>query len=40
MLAATEAETLAQIPGVGDKSGNEWIAEAIRILDEETGGNQ
>ena len=40
MLAAAEAEALSEIPGVGDKSGSEWIAEAIRLLDEETGGNQ
>lgn len=40
MLAATEAEMIAEIPGVGEKSGNEWIAEAIRLLDEETSGNK
>ena len=40
MLAATEAEMIAEIPGVGEKSGNEWIEEAIRLLDEETSGNK
>ncbi len=36
MLAATEPEVLAEIPGVGEKTSQEWIQEAIRILDEET----
>lgn len=36
MLAATEPQVLSEIPGVGEKSSQEWIEEAIRILDEET----
>ncbi len=40
MLAATDVETLAAIPGVGEKTAKEWIDEAGRILDEETGGGK
>ncbi|MRR17308.1 MAG: transcription termination/antitermination protein NusA [Deltaproteobacteria bacterium] len=36
MLAAMEPQVLSEIPGVGEKSSQEWIEEAIRILDEET----
>ena len=39
MLAAMEPETLSAIPGVGEKTSSEWIAEAIRLLDEETNDN-
>jgi Holliday junction resolvasome RuvABC DNA-binding subunit len=40
MLAAMEPETLSAIPGVGEKTATEWIAEAIRLLDEETSDRQ
>ena len=40
MLAEMEPETLSAIPGVGEKTGTEWIAEAIRLLDEETSDRQ
>ena len=40
MLAATDLETLAAIPGVGEISGQEWIDEAGRLLDEETGSGK
>ncbi len=40
MLAAMEPETLSAIPGVGEKTSNEWITEAIRLLDEETSGSK
>ncbi|MBP7340833.1 MAG: transcription termination factor NusA [Smithellaceae bacterium] len=36
MLAAMEPETLSAIPGVGEKTATEWIAQAIKLLDEET----
>jgi transcription termination/antitermination protein NusA len=40
MLAAIEPETLFAIPGVGEKTGTEWIEEAIRLLDEETSDHK
>lgn len=40
MLAAMEPEALSVIPGVGEKTSTEWIAEAIRLLDEETSDNK
>ncbi len=40
MLAATDVETLAEIPGVGETTAREWIDEAGRILDEETGSGK
>ncbi|HQL00797.1 MAG TPA: helix-hairpin-helix domain-containing protein, partial [Smithellaceae bacterium] len=40
MLATVEPETLLSIPGVGEKTGREWIDEAVRLLDEETGGKK
>ncbi|MBP7763970.1 MAG: transcription termination factor NusA [Deltaproteobacteria bacterium] len=36
MLAAMEPEALSAIPGVGEKTATEWIAQAITLLDEET----
>ncbi|PKN04849.1 MAG: transcription termination/antitermination protein NusA [Deltaproteobacteria bacterium HGW-Deltaproteobacteria-9] len=40
MLAAMEPEALSAIPGVGEKTSTEWIAEAIRLIDEETNNNK
>ena len=40
MLAAMEPEALSEIPGVGEKTSTEWIAEAIRLIDEETNSNK
>jgi N utilization substance protein A len=40
MLAATDLEILAAIPGIGEISGQEWIDEAGRLLDEETGSGK
>ncbi len=40
MLAAMEPEALSAIPGVGEKTSTEWIAEAIRLIDEETNSNK
>ena len=40
MLAVMEAEALSAIPGVGEKTATEWIAEAIRLLNEETNDRQ
>jgi len=40
MLAAMEPEALSAIPGVGEKTGAEWIEEAIRLLDEETSDHK
>ncbi|MDD4356749.1 MAG: transcription termination factor NusA [Smithellaceae bacterium] len=40
MLAAMEPEALSAIPGVGEKTSTEWIAEAIRLIDEETNNDK
>jgi N utilization substance protein A len=40
MLAAMEPEALSEIPGVGEKTSTEWIAEAIRLIDEETNNKK
>jgi N utilization substance protein A len=40
MLAAMEPEALSEIPGVGEKTSTEWIAEAIRLIEEETNNNK
>jgi N utilization substance protein A len=40
MLAVMETEALSAIPGVGEKTATEWIAEAIRLLNEETNDRQ
>ena len=37
MLAAVDAEQLAAIPGVGEKTAAVWIQEAGKIIDQETG---
>jgi N utilization substance protein A len=39
MVAATEPELLSQIPGIGEKTAQQWIETAGRILDEEIAGN-
>ena len=40
MLAAMEPEALSEIPGVGEKTSTEWIAEAVRLIEEETNNNK
>jgi N utilization substance protein A len=35
MLAAVESEVLSSIPGIGEKTAQQWIDEAGKILDEE-----
>jgi N utilization substance protein A len=35
MLAAVEPEVLSAIPGIGEKTAQQWIADAGKILDEE-----
>lgn len=40
MLAATESEALSAITGEAEKTCADWIGEAIRLLDEEMGGQK
>jgi transcription termination/antitermination protein NusA len=40
MVAATEPETLSQIPGVGEKTAQQWIETAGKILSDEIAGNK
>ncbi|MFO7568893.1 MAG: transcription termination factor NusA [Smithellaceae bacterium] len=40
MLAAVDPEMLCEIPGVGEKTGGEWIEEAGKLLDEEAKGGK
>jgi Holliday junction resolvasome RuvABC DNA-binding subunit len=37
MLAATDMEQLAAIPGVGEKTAATWIEEAVKMINQETG---
>lgn len=40
MVAATEPELLSQIPGIGEKTAQQWIETAGKILSEEVIGNK
>ena len=40
MVAATEPELLSQIPGIGEKTAQQWIETAGKILSEEVTGNK
>ncbi len=40
MVAATEPELLSQIPGIGEKTAQQWIETAGKILNEEIAGNK
>ena len=40
MVAATEPEILSQIPGIGEKTAQQWIEMAGKILSEEVTGNK
>ena len=40
MVAATEPELLSQIPGIGEKTAQQWIEMAGKILSEEVTGNK
>jgi N utilization substance protein A len=40
MVAATEPELLSQIPGIGEKTAQQWIETAGKILSEEVSGNK
>jgi N utilization substance protein A len=40
MVAATEPELLSQIPGIGEKTAQQWIETAGKILNEEIAGSK
>jgi len=40
MVAATEPEFLSSIPGIGEKTAQQWIEMAGKILSEEVAGNK
>jgi len=40
MVAATEPEKLSEIPGVGEKTAQQWIEDAGKILSDEIAGNK
>jgi Holliday junction resolvasome RuvABC DNA-binding subunit len=40
MIAATEPELLSSIPGIGEKTAQQWIETAGKILSEEIVGNK
>jgi len=40
MVAATEPELLSQIPGIGEKTAQQWIETAGKILSDEVTGNK
>jgi N utilization substance protein A len=40
MIAVTEPELLSQIPGIGEKTAQQWIETASKILNEEIVGNK